>query len=384
MIKLLRHLLAAFLFCLLCCDVSGQNIEFDSVYVHSVRDSINRYYQKHPWKKPKAEESKAQTIPVYGVVYSPERKLTAIGGFMTSYPSSRNADLPLSQIGAVVSVSTNLSVSGSLTGSNYAAEGHFFTSYSFKYYRNPWSFWGLGYEAASDDANRSSFLENRIRARADFLFTNKDNLFAGIFLGYDFYHAEQFSNPMLISDLPTVTDYITAGLKVDFDTRKESISHSKGVFLRLEPSVNIPTSSLSKVFYRVEFTADFYIPLWKGSLLALDFFGDFASKTSPWTMWNETGGDSRMRGYYTGRYRDRNFISAQAELRQNIYKSHGIAVWGGAGNVFPSFSDFNIKHTLPTYGIGYRFSFWHITFRLDAGFGKGGQYGIYAGLNQAF
>ncbi len=383
----LRYLSAVFLLSLVTSVLSGQDIMSDSAYVQSVRDSVEMYYQKHPWKRPRAASaSRSQTLPVYGVVYSPERELTAMGGFMTAYPTSEDPELPLSQIGAAVSISTNLSLSGSVLGSNYAAHGYFYTSYSIKYYRNPWSFWGLGYDAASDDANRSSFLENRIRARVDLLYRNGYRHLAGIFLKYDFYRAEQFSMPSLIEGQPVSTDYFTAGLRWDFDTRNHSAQPSRGVFLEVEPSVNIPTSGdvASGIFYRVEFTADFYFSLWHGGVLALDFYGDLASQASPWTMWNETGGDVRMRGYYTGRYRDRNFVSAQAELRQNIYKSHGIAVWGGAGNVFPSFSAFDISHTLPTYGIGYRFSIFGITFRLDAGFGKGGQYGIYAGINQAF
>ncbi len=385
--KYLQYLLAALLFGLTVTEVSAQDIVYDSVYVQSVRDSVERYYEKHPWKRPKAAgASRTQTLPVYGVMYSPEREFTAMGGFMMSYPTSGDTGLPLSQIGAVASISTNLSVSGNITGANYAAGGHFHTTYSVKYYRSPWRFWGLGYEAASEDTNRSTFLENRIRSRVDLLYRNGSKLRAGIFLGYDFYRAEQFSSPALIEGHPTATSYFTAGLRLDFDTRDQVVQPGRGVFLEVEPSVNIPTTGpASDIFYRVQFTADFYFSLWWGAVLALDFYGDLASQTSPWTMWNETGGDVRMRGYYTGRYRDRNFVSAQAELRQTVYRSHGIAVWGGAGNVFPSFREFNIRHTLPTYGIGYRYTLLGlITFRLDAGFGRGGEYGIYAGINQAF
>ena len=56
-----------------------------------------------------------------------------------------------------------------------------------------------------------------------------------------------------------------------------------------------------------------------------------------------------MRGYYEGRYRDKKMIEAQVELRQKVYGRSGIAVWIGAGNVFPSIQRFNWKHTLPNY-----------------------------------
>ncbi len=384
--RCMRHILIVLLLSLSGLELAAQNFTFDSAYVSSVRDSVARYYRKHPWKKPKNDStSKVQVIPLYAVGYSPEKQAAAMGGFMMNYPVFEDETLPLSNIGLMASISTNLSISASLSGLNYAAKGRLFTSYSLKYYRNPWSFWGLGYDSASDDANKSTFLENRIKARADIigLFAS-GRLRTGIFLGYDYYRAENFSRPTLIESGPTASDYLIAGLRLDFDTRDAVSDPSRGVFLRLEPSFNIATTSRTSDFYRIEFIADFYFSLWRGAVLALDLYADLSSDSAPWTMWNETGGDVRMRGYYTGRYRDRNFVSIQAELRQNIYKQHGIALWGGAGNVFPSFSGFDIDHILPTYGLGYRFTIWNVTLRIDAGFGRKGQYGIYAGINQAF
>ena len=57
----------------------------------------------------------------------------------------------------------------------------------------------------------------------------------------------------------------------------------------------------------------------------------------------------------------------------------------GAGNVFPSFSGFKWGHTLPNYGIGYRWEFKNrVNVRLDYGFGKKGQSGFLFNINEAF
>lgn len=53
------------------------------------------------------------------------------------------------------------------------------------------------------------------------------------------------------------------------------------------------------------------------------------------------GGSYQMRGYYEGQYRDNDLIQTQVELRQHIYNRHGIALWGGAGNVFRNSSTSN-------------------------------------------
>lgn len=116
----------------------------------------------------------------------------------------------------------------------------------------------------------------------------------------------------------------------------------------------------------------------------MDLYGQVNSRTAPWTVWPDAGGDIRLRGYYKGRYRDRNLLSAQVELRQKIYGPHGAAVWGGAGNVFPSFQELNIKNTLPTYGAGYRLSLLGLVLRLDAGFGLRGQWAVIAGVSHSF
>ena len=57
---------------------------------------------------------------------------------------------------------------------------------------------------------------------------------------------------------------------------------------------------------------------------------------TPWPMLARLGGSQRMRGYYQGRYTDNDMITLQIELRQRIWRRIGCAVWGGAGNVFPS------------------------------------------------
>ncbi len=365
--------------------LQAQDFVLDSSYVRSVRDSVENYYRKHPWKRPKEADSSVIVKPVYGLAYSPEKEAFAVGGFNMSYPSSRDRTLPPSHLGVVASISTNLSISADLYGDNYAANGRFFASYSVRYNRSPLRFWGLGYQSGSDDANRSTYLENRVEARVDLMGRFVSNrMLAGIFVGYDYCRTGDFSQPLLVESQPVSSDYFTAGVRLDFDTRDAVENPSRGVFLRLEPSANIATAGQTSNFYKLEFVADFYFSLWKGGVLALDLYADLASKDAPWTMWNEPGDGVRMRGYYTGRYRDRNFISLQAELRQKIYKQHGIALWGGVGNVFPSFREFDFNHILPTYGLGYRFTVWNITFRIDAGFGRKGQYGIYAGINQAF
>ncbi len=78
-----------------------------------------------------------------------------------------------------------------------------------------------------------------------------------------------------------------------------------------------------------------------------------------------------IRGYFEGRYRDKNEADVVVEIRQHIWKRFGAVVWGGAGTVFHHFSDIRLNTLLPSYGIGVRWEFKKkVNVRVDYGFGK--------------
>lgn len=91
-----------------------------------------------------------------------------------------------------------------------------------------------------------------------------------------------------------------------------------------------------------------------------------------------------MRGYWEGRYRDKMEADATVELRQHVWRRNGFVVWGGMGNVFRKISCLELRHTLPNFGLGYRWEFKKgVNVRLDVGFGRNGR-GINFSLNEAF
>lgn len=128
---------------------------------------------------------------------------------------------------------------------------------------------------------------------------------------------------------------------------------------------------------------DYYQPLWRGALLALDIYGEIDSANTPWLLSAQLGSDSRMRGYYAGRFRGNTLISAQLELRQRIWRGLGIVAWGGAGEAFSANDAFEWRKLLPSYGAGLRYSYYNLTVRFDAAFGREGATFI-LGINEAF
>ena len=136
--------------------------------------------------------------------------------------------------------------------------------------------------------------------------------------------------------------------------------------------------------WHITATADWYHPLWRDAVAAIDLYADLWSSATPWLFWPSVGGTSRLRGYYTGRYTDRKMVAAQVELRQHIYGPIGVCVWTGAANVCSSHKLFDWSEILPNYGLGVRLALGEKTsLRIDYGFGRRSN-GLVINVNEAF
>ena len=101
------------------------------------------------------------------------------------------------------------------------------------------------------------------------------------------------------------------------------------------------------------------------------------------------GGESLMRGYYLGRYRDNHLLAAQLEYRIlpfKFSKRWGASVFMATGQVFSQNNKFQFKNLLPTGGAGLRFLVFpekDIYTRVDVAFTQEGR-GIYFFIGEAF
>ncbi len=101
-----------------------------------------------------------------------------------------------------------------------------------------------------------------------------------------------------------------------------------------------------------------YKDMGRGQVLALQVLGSIVEGTAPFNQLSLMGNESLMRGYYTGRYRDRHYYAAQAEYRflPFPFSSYfGAAAFLGVGTVAPSFSALSLQHMRWAGGIGLRY-----------------------------
>ena len=120
--------------------------------------------------------------------------------------------------------------------------------------------------------------------------------------------------------------------------------------------------------------------------IAGQFYSEYKTGNVPIQSMAVLGGTERMRGIYENRYRDKTVLMSQLELRFPIVWIIGGAVFGGLGQVGPSFNDYKFDEFKYGYGAGLRLLIDEKTssvLRFDVSFREGG-YSIFVGFNEAF
>lgn len=141
------------------------------------------------------------------------------------------------------------------------------------------------------------------------------------------------------------------------------------------------------VFSTFELDVRYYKKLLKNQVLATNLYLKSVGSKAPFYELPALGGQQRMRGYFQGRYRDRNYFTFQSEFRQYISKRLGFVAFAGIGDVGEEITDLNLKDIKYSFGGGLRYLFnkkENVNLRMDIGVGKDGNTGVYFGIEEAF
>ncbi|MFR9165653.1 MAG: BamA/TamA family outer membrane protein [Dysgonomonas sp.] len=287
-----------------------------------------------------------------------------------------------------VSLYADLTTSGSyvigISGNTIFPRDKYRLDFDLFFSSRPSKYWGIGYDKGKHDDDYSKYTRKAVQVKADFLVKIVKNTYFGVTASAQHLKASNIKNPAYFESLKRSNNAIGGGLILSYDSRDFIPNPSKGLYLKIEQNFYPEFLGSTEYFNKTEFTARFYKQVWSTGILAFDFQGIFNNGDTPWNMMAELGSAYQMRGYFKGQYNDKKLLQTQVELRQKVYGRSGVVVWAGAGNVFPKFDEFKFKHTLPTFGVGYRWEFKNrVNVRLDYGIGKG-QSSFYFNINEAF
>ncbi|WP_411992269.1 BamA/TamA family outer membrane protein [Agarivorans sp. DSG3-1] len=249
-------------------------------------------------------------------------------------------------------------------------------------------FYGVGYQENHQSDNKVDFNHRQFSLRPTLLKRVADSSFIGG--GFDFSYAKANNietNDSLVDSSILDESSTAVGLtfKGNYDTRDVVRNPYNGRLIELDAGFYHPSFGSSENFRTLNLNYSEYLQMGpRDSVFAWQFKSRFTNGDVPWHMLSTVGGGSALRGYATGRYRDKQMLMSQAEYRWDLPGRHGMVFWLGAGAVAPEVDQFSSQEILPNAGFGYRFEVKsRVNLRLDMGFGDG-ERGFYFNVDEAF
>ncbi len=329
---------------------------------------------------------------------APETGIEAGGAGLYSYYSdtSRKSNTKVSNIFGYATVTTKGQSRFSLSNTYFSPqnEWHLYSAISYTHF--PFNFYGIGNDTRKADGELVDEKRFKLNFDAEKMVTK--NLYAGVVAGgfnYKYANADPASN--FFETDPQVQDRsggasVFVGPSLIYDTRNNNTYTTKGMIITAYYNLMhgiLDNNNYVGGFFNIEYSQFFLLS--KRLVLGLDIQEQsLTGGQSPFYLLPELGSDEMMRGYYNGRYRDRNFIAGQTELRYRLNNRIGIVGFLGTGEV--AHTNFSINSLKPDYGGGLRYFFdteKGLSVRVDYGIGEKApgearQSGFYIGLGQAF
>lgn len=161
--------------------------------------------------------------------------------------------------------------------------------------------------------------------------------------------------PAIAGVLPQSIIIVSSGFgpKATYDTRDNDMSPASGVLVDLRTNFADQSFGSDFDYQTYEIAGNYYRRAGRG-VLALRAFACTASDRTPLFDLCLYGANNDLRGYETGRYRDRAMLALQAEYRFPVAGRFGGVVFGGSGKVARSFGDMEDELSLPSIGAGVR------------------------------
>ena len=258
----------------------------------------------------------------------------------------------------------------------------------FNYKKQPEYIFGIGNDVTKAGIEQVQY--ERIIFSATNLFKIAENFYAGVPLAFSsYFKIRPDSNSFLIRDSVTGLNGGNSGgvgLAAAFDSRDNRYNAYKGAFV-IATYLWHPTFMSAYQFSKFTLDARKYFNPWLKHVIALQATTTYASGDVPFYELALLGGDSKMRGYYEGAFRDKVLVDAQVEYRMPIWKIFGITAWIGTGRVADEYADLGLAGFKVSYGGGIRIRVdtkHNTNLRFDMGFGPGGISGFYINFAEAF
>jgi len=176
------------------------------------------------------------------------------------------------------------------------------------------------------------------------------------------------------------------GFIVNWDNRDNMFFPTRGEYFQVTAGFNRKAFGGDFDYTTLKVNLRRYFPVFGRHVLAVQGVVQTAFGAPPFYKYPSLGGDSMMRGYYSGRYRDKLLTAVQVEYRLPVFGRIGLAGFAGLGQVAPGLGELRWGGFKPSLGLGLRFKVVPeegTNIRIDFAFGKNTT-GLYITANEAF
>jgi hypothetical protein len=337
-----------------------------------------------------AESSRILVVPTFG--YAPETSAElGVRVFSLFYVNKDTVVNRLSEIALYSFITTRLQFGSVLDNAVYSNKNKYFFLGRTRYQQFPLLYYGIGPDAPLTNpvTVESEYFQFRQRVLRNIV----NNWYAGLEIDFQRLGRVNFENSSREYDFPVGAQGSTSsgvGAAIVYDDRKNVLNVRKGNFLEAGFLTYSGALGSTYPFRSYLIDARMYRPLGnRKRILAAQVFGTFMNGTVPFNNLAMLGGSELLRGYYQGRYRDKNLMAIQAEVRWlpfGFSRRWGGTAFAGLGTVAPTLATFRKDQFRWTVGGGVRFLFFQrkdVYLRGDVGLTAEGT-GIYFSLGEAF
>lgn len=248
-------------------------------------------------------------------------------------------------------------------------------------------YWGLG--PLTDASSKANLSYRRIYLQSKVLRKVSGNWFAGAQFRYSTIYSLNWTNtfaPEVEGNEGSTVAGIGPNIQADF--RDNPFSPQKGWYADVYYARFGKVAGSTHRFDEVQVDLRYYLPLSKPyQVLAFQTLGNFAQGSVPFRELPRLGGSTLMRGYFEGRFRDHNYLAAQMECRQPVYKWLHASAFLAIGEVAPEIRLFSTQSLKSTAGMGLRILLnkkESMFARFDFAVNNEGGSGFYIRINDAF
>ncbi len=357
---------------------------------HSVSQSIvKRYLQSILQDTTPAAKPKFITYPT--LAYAPETNFEFGFSSVLLYRAKRDTANRLSEVSSFAFGTLEKQFGGFIDHAIYTNRDQFFFLGLIKYQTFPLAYYGIGPSTAPKVSANISASEFRFRERA--LIKLLPSLYTGPEVdlelmqnvSFDIEEPETFNYPIGRNGFFD----LSLGWGILYDNRHNLLNVRDGLFAELAWLSSQPQWGSTFSFNSLFADLRFFRPVGERNVLAFQLYGQFTDGTVPFNQLALMGGERLMRGYYLGRYRDKNLIAGQTEFRMlplPFAKRWGFSAFASAGQVAPNFAGFQVNKIRWTAGLGPRFLIFpkkDVYTRFDIAFTSEGS-GFYFFIGEAF